>query len=90
MTWKYTPTIMDGPVVRFDFTSFCEVNASRNGVSIDGQAPVMKEKRLKEFHTLLGQAFEAHLAITEAGDHDAAQAWVEKQNLEIKQRKETH
>lgn len=40
----YTPTIMDGPVVRYRLDSDvydAEVSASRNGVTISGRWPVM-------------------------------------------------
>lgn len=81
--WRYTPTIMDGPVVRYAFNTMFEVNASRNGVSFDGPAPIMKIEKLAQLIRILEEAGEAHKAIGPGGDHSAAKAWVEKANEEV-------
>jgi hypothetical protein len=43
VTAEFTPTIMDGAVVRFKIGDRYEVNASRNGVSASGPCPMLTE-----------------------------------------------
>lgn len=79
--WRYTPTIMDGPVVRYAWNDRFEINASRNGVSFCGPAPVMGS--VDEIKKLLDIAYSAHkLFAYHRGDggHNAAKAWVKTQN----------
>jgi hypothetical protein len=65
------PTIMSGVVVRWTFpkpTSYdAEVNASRDGVSIQGCWPIMKGKAVADLVTILGTAICVHERLA-AGD----------------------
>lgn len=102
----YSPTIMDGAVVRFE-TGYdrgkrrgifdqvertewsAEINASRNGVSINGDWPIYKAREsvdtLKE---ILDVAWDAHIAIRDGrdGGHDAAKEIVAKFNAKQQER----
>lgn len=96
MSCRYTPTIMDGPVVRFEFGYkegtrkdlfsgeeridwSAEINASRNGVSMNGRFPVWSDAaEVYAVQDMLAAAYEAHKAIRDARDpHEAAKQFVE-------------
>ncbi len=96
----YSPTIMDGPVIRFQ-TGFnrgshreivsgkertdwsAEINASRKGVSINGQWPVYSQPEdLAALAALVAAAWNAHADIKGArhDDHAVAKAIAERFN----------
>jgi hypothetical protein len=101
----YTPTIMDGAVVRFQ-TGFnrgtfralignaertewsAEINASRNGVSLNGQWPVYRARDdVAGLGALLAMAWKAYHLIAggEDGGHEAAKHLVEQFNATYKE-----
>lgn len=93
---RYTPTVMDGPVVRFGFGYnegtrkdlftgeeridwSAEINASRNGVSMNGRFPVWSNAAdVHAVRDMLAAAYSAHEAIRDSRDpHEAAKKFVE-------------
>lgn len=70
---KYYPTVMDGPVVRWNWGDL-EVSASRNGVMLQGNSPAMARDTLGTFKQLLQLAGQAAAWLaTPGGDKVALQ-----------------
>jgi len=61
-----TPTVMDGTVIRWQardmWANYPEINASRNGVSISGCWPVMKN--VEQVKAILDEAYSEHLRLS--------------------------
>jgi hypothetical protein len=100
----YTPTIMDGAVVRFQ-TGFnrgtfraivgkdertdwsAEINASRNGVSLNGTWPIYRAREdIAALGALIAMAWKVHHLIAGGDDrgHEAAKSFVEQFNATYK------
>jgi len=95
----YSPTIMDGPVVRFQFgyrrgtyreifsgedrTDWsAEINASRNGVSLNGDVPTYGDIRsIEAIQRIFKLAWDAYQQLTRSHDpHQVAKKIVETFN----------
>lgn len=86
----YTPTIMDGAVLRWQFGYVCgkhhdlidpkertewsgEINASRNGVSINGRFPIYADREcIDQIHKMLDDAWAAHARMRHGDSHEIA------------------
>lgn len=61
-----------------------EISASRDGVSLQGDFPIYsKRESVADIKQLLDWAWDAHRAIGERGDHDAAKEWVRVHNASL-------
>lgn len=95
----YSPTIQDGPVVRFQFGRrngtyreifsgkeridwSAEINASRNGVSLNGNVPIYSDQAaIDAIQRLFGLAWDAYQRMKWARDpHDIAKEVVARFN----------
>jgi hypothetical protein len=77
----YTPTIMDGAVVRFKIGDGYQINASRNGVSGFGTCPMLRE--IGEVTTinnlfLAGWGIYQKMVTNPGQAHETAKAFVEQ------------
>lgn len=61
-----------------------EINASRDGVSLQGHFPIYRDRaNLDHIKQLLDWAWNAHAAIGSRGDHAAAKEWVRVYNASL-------
>lgn len=78
---EYTPTIMDGAVIRFKIDDRYQINASRNGVSAHGTCPIMTD--ISEITTinnlfLAGWSAYTQMKANPRDAHDIAKAFVKQ------------
>ena len=71
----YSPTIIDGAVVRFKFGD-AEISASRNGVMFSGYSPLLKEEQ--DINEIFLKAFDLYYRMNQKRDqaHEIAKEFV--------------
>lgn len=76
----YTPTVMDGAVLRWKADDGCrdEISASRSCVLVRGEFYLRDLLEVERFKCILDDALEAHRRI-KSGGHDAALAFVKEE-----------
>lgn len=66
-----------------------EISASRDGVSMQGDFPIYGNRdSIDHIKRMLDWAWDAHQAIGERGDHDAAKDWVRTHNATLTELRE--
>ncbi len=83
----YTPTIMDGAVVRWKLDDSAQISASRNGIGIHGVWPIISgAASLEQFSELIDLAWATYNEMKNAigdGAHDHAKKVVEEFNSQL-------
>lgn len=75
ITYKRTPTIMDGLVIRYKYENGGEVSASRNGVVVQGSFPrITTAVQLGDFIAVVEQAH-ADYRMLKAGQDPIKPEW---------------
>lgn len=72
---RYTPTICDGPVFRWQWCRGFEVSASRNGVVLSGDSPQMGESETDRLGNLIDVAASVHRQLDRSRHRDPDGLW---------------